>query len=262
MRKPQKPHLGTRFALVLSVIATLCACDNSATTGASPSASPQENKPSGPSFEVVVLDDKPDPFATLPEPVPKGISQFQEGVIFSPEDIQTRTYVRLVIQPGETLPQAMSRAKPWFEKFQLPAGDRLLFSEIVEDNEITKTREPVGVRTYVGTSQTVLTQTDVESAEVGAQPDQKNKPQPVAIVQLTPIAARKFQQFTKENMLRRIAVMSSGNVLMAPLIQDEIAGGKLTIGLDPEMEYAPKRAELERFVSAIRPKTAAPSVPK
>ncbi len=215
--------------------------------------------PLRPPFEVVLLDDQPDPFATLDPPLPAGISSFQEPVIFSPEDIQERTYVRLVIQPGETLAKAMARAKPWFDARKLPPGERFVFSQIVEENEHTKQREAVGVRTYVATNKVLLTKDDVATATVGAVPDKDNKPQPVALVQLNPIAAERFRDDTRKNVFRRLAVMTHGNVLMAPLIQDEIAGGKLTIGADPDLPYDLKRSELQRLVDAIKPPAPAAS---
>lgn len=264
-----RPASGARSRALLAVFAacalaaSLPACGNSSSgpSGATTSAAPAEAL-SGPPFEVVLLDDQPDPFATLDPPVPAGISSFQEPVIFSPEDIQTRTYVRLVVQPGEDLPKAMARARPWLDARKLPPGDRLVFSQIVEENELTKKREAVGVRTYVATNEVLLTKDDVASATLGAMPDKDNKPHPVAIVQLNPLASERFREATKKNVFRRLAVMTNGNVLMAPLIQDEIAGGKLTIAADPDLPYDLNRAELQRLVDAIAPKSAAPAASK
>jgi hypothetical protein len=257
-------HPGSRALLAalatILLAASLPACGNSSSgpAGATTSAAPAEAL-SGPPFEVVLLDDQPDPFATLDPPLPAGISSFQEPVIFSPEDIQERTYVRLVIQPGEDLAKAMARARPWFEARKLPPGERFVFSQILEENEHTKKREAVGVRTYVATNKVLLTKDDVATATVGAVPDKENKPQPVALVQLNPIAAERFRDDTRKNVFRRLAVMTHGNVLMAPLIQDEIAGGKLTIGADPDLPYDLKRSELQRLVDAIKPPAPAAS---
>lgn len=264
-----RPISGARSGALLAVLAacllaaSLPACGNGSSSGPSgATTSTPAQALSGPPFEVVLLDDQPDPFGTLDPPVPAGISSFQEPVIFSPEDIQARTYVRLVIQPGEDLAKAMARAKPWFDARKLPPGDRLVFSQIIEENEITKQREPVGVRTYVATDKVLLTKDDVASASVGAVPDSDNKPQPVAMVQLNPIASERFREETRKNVFRRLAVMTNGNVLMAPLIQAEIAGGKLTISADPDLPYELKRAELQRLVDAIAPKSAAPAASK
>jgi hypothetical protein len=247
------------FAAYL-LAASLPACGNSSSgpSGATTSAAPAEAL-SGPPFEVVLLDDHPDPFETLDPPVPAGISSFQEPVIFSPEDIQTRTYVRLVIQPGEDLVKAMARAKPWLDARKLPPGDRFVFSQIVEENEITKQREAVGVRTYVAADKVLLTRDDIATATLGAMPDKDNKPQPVVMIQLNPIASERFRDDTRKNVFRRLAVMTKGNVLMAPLIQDEIAGGKLTISGDPDLPYDLRRSELQRLVDAIAPKGAVPA---
>jgi hypothetical protein len=239
------------LALLAAVAAPLGACSGG--SASSTGTSSAETKPARMTFEVIVLDDKPDPFATLPEGAPKGIAPFQEVVVFGPDAIETRTYVRLVVQPGETWQDAKKRAKPWFDKIALPPGDRLVFSEIVEENEVTKKREAVGARTFVATSTVVLTRDDVAEASVGAMPDPDNKPQPVAMIQLTPAAGERFRQFTKENVFVRLGVTVDGNVVMAARIQEEIQGGKISISLDPEMPYEARRAELQRIADGLKP---------
>ncbi len=229
----------------------------SGTSSSSEASTASSSAPHRATFSVVLLDDKPDPFATLPPPVPKGISSFQEVVVLSPEDIQAHTFVRLVVQPGETLDQARARAKPWFDAIPLPAGDHLVYSRIEEENEVTKLREGVGVRTYVATSTVVLTQDDIADAGLDALPDQEGKPQPFAMIQLKPNASESFRLFTKQNALRRIAVMFDENVIMSARIQDEITGGKLSISLDPEAAFDVKKAELQRLVDALKPRAAA-----
>src|SRR5262245_5584113 len=114
-------------------------CGNSSSSSSTGTAA--ETLPARATFEVVVLDDHANPFETLPPPIPAGIASFQEMVVFGPESFDTRTFVRIVIQPGETLPQAMARAKPWLDARPLPPGDRFVFSEIIEENETTKKRE-------------------------------------------------------------------------------------------------------------------------
>ncbi len=242
------------FASLSALAAALPACsDGSAsTTGAA-----ADVKPAGLAFEVVVLDDRPDPFATLGSDAPKGIAPFQEMVVFSPEEIDTRTYVRLVVQPGETWPQAVKRAKPWFDAISLPAGDRIVFSEIVEENELTKKRETVGARTFVATSTVVLRRDDVADASVAIMPDRESKPQPVTKIQLTPAAGDRFARFTRENVFRRLGVMVDGNLVMAARVEEEITGGLISISLDPDIPYEARRAELQRIADGLRPASAA-----
>lgn len=249
----------TRAFVFAAVAALSAACgQNASGSGQSPATS---EKPAKMTFEVVLLDDAPDPFNPLPEGAPKGISTFQELIVNGPESIDTRTFVRLVVQPGETLEQARTRAKPWFDQIKLPPGDRLLFQEITEENEVTKKREGVGVRTFIGTSTVVLTRDDVGDATLGVSPDQEEKPQPVAMIQLAAESGKRFQKFTAENVLKRLGVLIDGKVVMAARIQEEIAGGKISISLDPEIPYEPRRAELERIVNGIRPGGAPPPLP-
>jgi hypothetical protein len=238
------------FAVTASLALPLAACSGKS----GPASSGEAAKPARMTLDVVVLDDKPDPFAKLPDGAPKGLSTFQEIVVMGPEAVEVRTFVRLVVQPGETLAQAQARAKPWFDKVALPPGDRLVFQQIEEENEVTKQREAVGVRTFIATSQTVLTQDDVGDATLGAAPDENQKPQPVANLLLKPDAAQRFQKFTKENALKRIAVIVDGNVLMSARIQEEITGGQLSISLDPDTPYEIKRLRLQSVVDGLKPK--------
>lgn len=235
-------------ALALS-LAVGCSGGSSGSGAAGVSTS---TAPHQPKFSVVLLDDKPDPFATLPANPPKGISQFQEVVVLSPEDIQTRTFVRLVVQPGETLDKARARAKPWFDAIALPEGDKLLYSTIEEEDEVTKKREAVGVRTFIGTGTVVLMHDDVASAGMDAAPDQEGKPQVFASIQLRPDATERFRLFTKNNPLRRIAILFDDNVIMSARIEGEITGGQLRISLDPETPFEARKAEIQKIVDAFK----------
>lgn len=246
------------LAASLALAAPLLSGCNDASPGGS-SGAPSDAKAAPKSFEVVVLDDVPDPFATLEEPVPKGISKFQEVVVLGPEQVELRSYVRLVIQPGEAFDQAMARAKPWFDKRALPAGDRLIFSQITEENEVTKKREPVGARTFVATSKTVLTRADLAKAAVTVVADEDGKPVPVAMIDLTPDATERFRAFTKENALKRIAVLVGGNVVMSARIQEEITGGKISISVDPDAPPDVRKAELQGMVNDLFPPAPAAS---
>lgn len=250
----EAPRWRSLPAICLSgLLVALVACGDSSAPASGAGAAATDTKPARMTFEVVVLDDKPDPFATLPPDAPKGIAPFQEVIVLGPDAIETRSYVRFVVQPGESWPLAKQRAKPWFDKIALPPGDRLVFSEIVEENEVTKQREPVGARTFVATSTVVLTRDDIAEAKVGAVPDHEQKPQPVALIQLTAQAGERFRQFTKENVFRRLGVMINGNVVMAARIEDEITGGQISVSLDPDIPYEARRAELLQIVSGISP---------
>jgi hypothetical protein len=250
----QRPRALAIIASLASLATALPACSD----GSSPAsgASTAEAKPARMTFEVVLLDDEPDPFATLPPGAPKGIAPFQEVVVLGPEKIEMRTFVRLVVQPGEKLPQAMQRAKPWLDAIPLPAGERLVFSEISEENELTKKLEPVGVRTYVATSTVALTRDDVADAKVAAVADEEGKPQTVALIQLTPAAGERFRKFTQEKTFRRLGVMIDGNVVMAARIQGEISGGTLSLSLDPGIPQEARRAELQRIADGLKPAAA------
>ena len=241
--------------MLLALAAPLAACGNGSPSGTASA----ETKPARMTFEIVMLDDQPDPFATLPPGAPKGIAPFQEIVVLGPDAIEARTFVRLVVQPGETLAQAMTRAKPWFDAVQLPPGDRLVFSQVKEENEVSKKLEPVGARTFIATDKVVLTRDDVADAAVGAIADPEGKPQAVVNIQLTPAAGERFRELTKANVFRRLGVMIDGDVVMAARIQEEIQGGKIAVSLDPDIPYEARRAELQRIADGLKPAAPAAS---
>lgn len=258
------PPRGVPRGLALLLAALLFASPLAACSGgAAPAGGSAPETKSGPmKLEVVLLDDQPSPFSPLPKDPPKGVATFEEYVVLGPEQVDVRAYARFVVQPGETWEQAMKRGKPWFDAIALPPGDRLVWSRIMEEDEVTKKRVQVGARTFVATSTVLLVRDDVAEATVGAIPDREGKPQPAAMIQLTPAAGDRFAKFTRENALRRLGVLIDDDVVMAARIEDEITGGKISISLDPDIPYEARRAELDRIAAGLGPpKPAASAAP-
>jgi preprotein translocase subunit SecD len=52
---------------------------------------------------------------------------------------------------------------------------------------------------------------------------------PEILVKLTPAGAERFAKITKESIGKRLAIVSNGKILSAPVIRTEIAGGSLVI---------------------------------
>jgi preprotein translocase subunit SecD len=81
-----------------------------------------------------------------------------------------------------------------------------------------------------------LNQSDVASAKT-----QKNplSGQPEVLAKLTTPGSHRFAKITKDSVGKRLAVISNGKILSAPVIREEIAGGSLVIsGTFDEQEAA------------------------
>lgn len=239
-------------------------CGNSGPSPA-PAASSAPSPASLP-WQVVLVDDLPNPFEPLPPNAPVGIATFPETVVTrmnGPEpEIDTRPYVRLVIQPGETPAQMWKRAEPWFSAIKLPPGDRLMLEDVVEVDEKTRAREVVGVRTHVVTDRVALTRNDVATAQLieektppptlGAPPGTvPERPDPMVRILLKPEGATKLAAFTRDNVYRRIAVTLGDRVLMVARIQQEISGGEISFSMSGEQSYSQKVEDAKRFLSAL-----------
>jgi len=107
-------------------------------------------------------------------------------------------------------------------KGSVPEGDEILYERIENKETGEVTREP-----YLVKKRTVLTGDTLTGAEVRYDQNQFNEP----YVSLTfnNVGAMIFQQVTRENIKKRLAIVLDGNVYSAPVIQDEIPGGRAQI---------------------------------
>ncbi|WP_118974309.1 nuclear transport factor 2 family protein [Taibaiella koreensis] len=85
--------------------------------------------------------------------------------------------------------------------------------------------DPVSLDTFYADPAAVCTAADF--SEVKAVLDQAQ--QPAVEITLTEAGKEKFAQATRENIGKKIAVIGNGKLLAAPVVQEEIAGGRLTI---------------------------------
>jgi preprotein translocase subunit SecD len=103
----------------------------------------------------------------------------------------------------------------------LPEGDEILHQrrENKETGEITQ--EP-----YLLKKRPVLTGETLTSAEVRYDQDYN---EPYVAITFDRVGASIFQRVTRENVKKRLAIVLDNNVYSAPVIQDEIAGGRAQI---------------------------------
>ncbi len=103
----------------------------------------------------------------------------------------------------------------------LPDGSEILYERVENPETGEVTKQP-----YLVKERTVLTGETLTSAEVRYDP-QFNEPY-VAIT-FDSVGAMLFHQITKENVGKRLAIILDNNVYSAPVIQDEIPGGRAQI---------------------------------
>ena len=103
----------------------------------------------------------------------------------------------------------------------MPEGDEVLYKreENVETGEVTK-------RPFLVKKRTVLTGETLSGAEVRYDSDFN---EPYVAITFNSIGAMIFQEVTRANVKKRLAIVLDDNVYSAPVIQEEIAGGRAQI---------------------------------
>jgi len=103
----------------------------------------------------------------------------------------------------------------------IPEGDEILYKreENVETGEVTKTP-------FLVKKRTVLTGETLSGAEVRYDSDFN---EPYVAITFNSIGAMIFQEVTRANVKKRLAIVLDDNVYSAPVIQEEIAGGRAQI---------------------------------
>ncbi|HIE79589.1 MAG TPA: protein translocase subunit SecD, partial [Nitrospinaceae bacterium] len=103
----------------------------------------------------------------------------------------------------------------------VPEDSEILYQRVVDKETGAVTKEPFLIR-----KRTVLTGETLTGAEVRFDSDFN---EPYVSLTFNSVGAMIFQQVTRENIKKRLAIVLDGNVYSAPVIQDEIAGGRAQI---------------------------------
>src|SRR5262249_36598056 len=103
----------------------------------------------------------------------------------------------------------------------------------------------IGWRSYLVKGPPVATAADVVDAVV-VHPDRSSVRLESAnvLLELSPEAARRFEEHTAANIKRRLAILVDGQVASAPVIITRIPGGKVSITMgagNPESQLADAR---------------------
>ena len=130
----------------------------------------------------------------------------------------------LMVAAGFLLASAMAADRSAAPVFQLrlvldtPSSETEQMTVVQENKDLPKVVHNVEKKV-------VLDQTALKSASV--QKDSLGQPQ-IEIV-FTPEGQKRFAEVTRENVGKRLAIVIDGQLYSAPLIRDEIAGGKAVI---------------------------------
>jgi hypothetical protein len=238
------------FALALA-LAALPGCNRHGTADEGAAAQPARV-----TMQIVAIDDMAAPFETPTQPLPRGVSMFDELVADPTQGARVVHYARIVLDRGETQAAAIKRVEPWLAAHPLPPGRRFGFGEIIETDDATGKSEVVGLRTYVFEGDAALTEADVAEAKVEADDGTGPVRTPSIAISLTTAGTERFRAFTAAHVQKRAAILLDGMVRSAPLIQTEIGGGKVRIsgfaGQDPEKALA----EVKRVAAGLKGKAA------
>ncbi|MBT3921371.1 MAG: protein translocase subunit SecD [Nitrospina sp.] len=103
----------------------------------------------------------------------------------------------------------------------VPEGSEILYQRIENKETGEVTKEP-----FLLKKRTVLTGETLTGAEIRFDTDFN---EPYVALNFNSVGAMIFQQVTRENIKKRLAIVLDSNVYSAPVIQDEIPGGRAQI---------------------------------
>ncbi|MBT5551625.1 MAG: protein translocase subunit SecD [Nitrospina sp.] len=103
----------------------------------------------------------------------------------------------------------------------IPEGSEILYQRVENKETGEVTREP-----FLLKKRTVLTGETLTGAEIRFDTDFN---EPYVALNFNSVGAMIFQQVTRENIKKRLAIVLDSNVYSAPVIQDEIPGGRAQI---------------------------------
>jgi hypothetical protein len=197
-------------------------------------------------FEVALVDDSARLTALEHSlEAPAGVSWGDEVLYTRDGEVLRPRFVRLSLQEGESLDQALKRIAAWLAPLELPANERLVWGPLFEPDADEQERL-VGYRSYVLFPPSIVAK-DVIEASVDDQSDF-----PGARLQFAPSAAAHFQAITRDHRKERLAIVIQGLVQSAPAIQSEISGGHVMVttgGASTEQQRA-RAEELVRLLKA------------
>jgi preprotein translocase subunit SecD len=195
-------------------------------------------------LEFKIVDDESNFVGELSD-LPEGISRASEGVSAGPENPNVASTYLWAEGEGsrQKLAAYVEKLKPRF-----PEGRELLLGPLErEPEEGKKTVE--AWRTYLLNSRADVTGEDVKEAFTAF--DQENN-KPYVALNFNQKGADKFQRLTGRNVKRRMAIVLDDVAKSAPVIQQEIGGGRCQITLGSMQAYNTVLQEAKDLVVVLR----------
>jgi preprotein translocase subunit SecD len=212
-----------RRAIVLIALVAATACRKHA-----PGAGPPGPRPK---LEVVLVDDSVDPLSGVDESVlPRGSRIDRADVPAGPGIVMTVHYARIVAGAGETVDGATARLDAALAKVTVPPDHRFAFAPAFDE----ASPRPVAARSYLLTGAPILRETDVTDADAILGEDGHW----TVAVTLSAAAAKRFEDATRLDLKKRLAIVVDGRVRSVPVLQGVIGGGhiQITMGQDDDQK--------------------------
>lgn len=101
-----------------------------------------------------------------------------------------------------------------------------------------------GVRSWLLRGAPILRENDVESAKATSDPQTST---PIVSITLGAGGAQRFEDATRANVKKRLAIVVDGQVMSAPVVQSAIGGGRLQITLGADKSIGDARDLAKRL---------------
>lgn len=180
-------------------------------------------------LEVVRVDDDSELFENLSDgDVPPGIEIRYENAPVGIGRQRKVYFAQTSVREGEAYEAAATRMRAWCARLAVPQGTRIGLEPVDDYDFDTNKLERTGVRTFLLTGPAILRNEDVVDA-LPAVNDTSASTEVYVQITLSPAAAERFEQATRENVQRRIAIVVGDEINSAPVVKSAIGGGRLSI---------------------------------
>jgi len=165
--------------------------------------------------------------------LPEGIDLMREAVPIGLDDHGGRltsniTFVKVRLQPGETLDHAIARGDKWVSGAVVFTDKlRVAWEPSYDYDPDTGLQTLDGARSFVLNGDSWISNRDIVDAEASL--DQRSGiPEVYVAITLTPQGGERFRMLTAERVNQRIAIVLNGRVNSAPVVRTEIGGGRMS----------------------------------
>lgn len=248
------PAWSPKKRLVAFAAALLAGCALIGIGSMKRAAPPGDGRPP-PKLELVAVADEEDVVAQVPDAqVPEGIEIRYENVpagtdAYGGRQTTRMHYVSVPLRDGETIEGAIARGEALAKQILLAPRRRLAWEPTSEFDPETNKETISGVRSYVVEDESWISNRDVVAAEPSVSTTNA-APDVYIAIELTPEAGERFRKLTAARVNRRIAILLDGRVNSAPVVRQEIGGGRMSLTMGAG-DYEQKVKEAQALARAL-----------